>query len=192
MDTREIILKIEDIMEQQCKKESNVFGYGIWTHHIKVVVKFGKLLACRLGADKEIVEIAALLHDYAGIKDYKLFEQHHLFSAYEAENILKNMNYPEEKIIKIKECIISHRGSIEIEKKTKESICVASADAMAHIDQVPSLLHMVYVNKKMNIDEGMEWVNKKISRSWNKLSPEAKEIIKHKYESARSILEITR
>jgi uncharacterized protein len=61
---------------------------------------------------------------------------------------------------------------------------------MAHIDQVPSLLHLVYYKRKMDVSEGANWVSAKIERSWNKLCPEAKEIIKEKYESAQIILKM--
>jgi hypothetical protein len=40
----------------------------------------------------------------------------------------------------------------------------------------------------MDIEGGTKWVKNKITRSWNKLCPEAKEIIKNKYNSAVSIL----
>jgi hypothetical protein len=29
-----MIAEIERIVEEACAKESNIFGYGIWTHHI--------------------------------------------------------------------------------------------------------------------------------------------------------------
>lgn len=184
----EIIKAIEKEVEEKCKSENNIFGYGIWTHHILSVVKYSKLLAEKIGADMEVAEIAALLHDYAGIKDKTLQEQHHIHGAIEAERILKELNYCEDKIEKVKDCIISHRGSVKIEKTSKEAICVADADAMAHIDQIPSLLYLAYCNHKMSIDDGKEWVRDKIERSWNKLSYEAKEIIKEKYESAQRVL----
>lgn len=134
------------------------------------------------------MEIAALLHDYAGIKNKDLQEQHHIHGSTEAERILRELSYCEEKIEKVKECIISHRGSMKIEKTSKEAICIADADAMAHIDQIPSLLYLAYCNHQMNIDDGKEWVRKKIERSWNKLSCEAKVIIKEKYDSAQRVL----
>ncbi|HEY5560423.1 MAG TPA: hypothetical protein VIK72_01470 [Clostridiaceae bacterium] len=59
---------------------------------------------------------------------------------------------------------------------------------MAHIDQVPSLLHLAYYKRKMGVSEGVKWVSEKLERSWNKLCPEAKEIIKSKYESAKIVL----
>jgi hypothetical protein len=40
----------------------------------------------------------------------------------------------------------------------------------------------------MSIEEGREWVYNKLKRSWNKICPEAQDIMKHKYESALEIL----
>jgi uncharacterized protein len=180
---------ISNLVEEQCKLESNIFGYEIWVYHIVIVVKHALLLAETLGADKEVVEIAALLHDYASIKDKSMYEEHHIFGAIEAEKVLKELNYPEDKIERVKECIIQHRGSVNLEKTTKESLCIASADAMAHIDQVTSLLHLAYCKKKLGVSDGANWVRGKIERSWNKLCPEARDIIKPKYDCIRLVLE---
>lgn len=185
-----IIEFIENEVEDKCKGKNNIFGYGIWSHHIVSVVKYAKLLAKEIGADIEVVEIASLLHDYAGIKDYAKHGEHHIYGAIEAEIMLKKFNYPNDKIEKVKDCIISHRGSIKIEKKSKEAVCVANADAMAHIENVPSLLYFAYCEKGLGIDKGVEWVSKKIERSWNKLSDEGKMLIHDKYENAQKILNI--
>lgn len=54
---------VEKMVERLCNKNANIYGYDAWGHHIVPVVKFSKMLAKKLGADKEIVELAALLHD---------------------------------------------------------------------------------------------------------------------------------
>jgi len=185
-----LIDTIATIVEEQCKSKDNVFGYSGWTCHIVSVVKHAKILARKMGADEEIVELAALLHDYASVKDKNMYEEHHIYGAIEAEKLLQGLEYPQEKIEIIKDCILCHRGSVRKEQKTKEAVCVASADAMAHIDQVPSLLHLAYYQRGMDVKEGEEWVSRKIERSWNKLCPEAKEIMKEKYESAKMVLEV--
>jgi HD superfamily phosphodiesterase len=187
--TREqIINSIEKLVKEACLSKTNAFGPGIWTHHIVFVVKYSKMLAQMLGADQEIVEIAALLHDYAGIKDSSCSKEHHIHGAIEAEIILKAFNYPDDKIEKIKQCILSHRGSVIVQKDSPEEICVASADAMAHIDQVVSLLYAAFNELGMSIDDGKTWVREKLKRSWNKLCPEAQNIVTHKYECALEIL----
>ena len=181
--------KISKIVEKACKNETNPFGYSVWSHHITSVVKFGKVLAEKLSADSEVVEIAALLHDYAGIKDKKYYPEHHIYGAREAEKILQTMQYPAAKIEMVKQCILTHRGSVVMNKKSPEQICIASADAMAHIDQMVSLLHYVYTKKKLSIDNGKVWVREKLKRSWNKLCPEARGIIGNRYLYALKILE---
>lgn len=186
---RQMTSTIRSIIEKACKKETNKYGYGIWSHHILLVVKYGKLLAQKLEADPEIVEIAALLHDYASIKEESLTSEHHLHSAQEAATILRSLNYPEDKINAIKQCIVSHRGSTDIEKQTAEAVCLASADAIAHIDQIPSLFYLVFVQHQMEIDEGTAWVRAKLERSWNKLCLEGKEMITEKYEAAMRIVQ---
>lgn len=183
-----MISSIEKLVKDVCFSKTNFFGPGIWTHHIIFVVKYSKMLAEILDADQEIVEIAALLHDYASIKDFSLSEEHHIHGAREAELILKTFNYPEDKINKVKQCILSHRGSVIIERNSPEEICVASADAMAHIDQVVSLLYAAFTRRGLSIEDGTIWVRDKLKRTWNKLCPEAQKIIKHKYECALEIL----
>jgi len=183
-----MIDKIAQIVETACKKDTNFFGYNIWTHHILLVVKYAKVMATKLGANEEIVEIAALLHDYAGIKDYSLHNEHHLHGAIEAENILKQFNYPQHKIEQVKECIFRHRGSVPHEQTTKETMCVTDGDAMAHFDSVPALLYVAYMNRKMSIDEACEWLRAKLERSWNKLSLTAKQLTQPKYEASQMLL----
>jgi len=189
MATKKVIEIVEDIVEEACKNDMNAFGYGIWSHHIVYVVKYSKMLAEKIGADQEIVELASLLHDYAGIKDIKYKKEHHIYGAKEAEKLLKTLDCPLDKIDKIKRCILSHRASIDSNRLSKEEICVASADAMAHIDQVASLLYYVYKEKHMDIDQGKEWVRNKVMRSWNKLDEKGKRLVEEKYYSTLKILE---
>ncbi|HYE12782.1 MAG TPA: HD domain-containing protein [Patescibacteria group bacterium] len=184
----DLIEEIERIVEAACKSDSNKYGYGIWSHHIVDVVKHAKQLAEKLNADTEIVEIAALLHDYAGIKDSSMTKEHHIYGAVEAERILNDFGYPEDKIQIVKDCIITHRGSVPMKRLTAEAECIASADAMTHVFQVPSLLHLVYVNYGMGIDEGKEWVLNKIERSMNKLCPEAREMVHEQYMKVKEVL----
>ena len=183
-----MIKELEKIVKEACKKETNYFGYGIWKHHIVKVVKYGSLMAKKVGANEEIIKISALLHDYASIIDYNLYKDHHIHSANEAEKLLKGLNYPQNKINLVKECIISHRGSKPKIKKSKEALCLADADGMTHFDSIGSLYHLAFFSHKMNIDEANSWLIGKLERSWNKLSPEAKGIVKKKYQAYKLIL----
>lgn len=183
-----IICEIEKIVEAACAAESNVFGYGIWTHHIKQVAETAKRIAPEFNADSEVVEIAALLHDYAGVKNEKLEADHHIHGAIEAEFILNELGYPENKSNSVKHCILSHRASVSVKRKTPEAECLANADAVVHIEQVPSLLNFVYIQRSMSIDEGALWVKSKLKRSWKKLSPQFQDKMWGKYTTALEAL----
>lgn len=105
-----------------------------------------------------------------------------------AEEILKSYNYPSDKIELIKLCILNHRGSVLKEKTTKEEICVSDADAISHYDTLPSLFYLAFVQRKLNIDDGLEFVKSKLERSYNKMSQESKKYYQHKREMIKSIL----
>jgi len=183
-----IVKEIAKTVEAACKQPANYFGYEIWSHHILPAAKYSKLMAKKLGANEEIVEIASLLHDYASVKDYKLYEDHHIHGAKLAEEILQKYNCPVGKIEQVKNCIPSHRGSKAAQKLTKEAICVRDGDSMAHFDSISALFYLAFFSHKMNLNEANEWLMQKLERSWNKLSPKAKKVIRDKYVASKILL----
>lgn len=75
-----------------------------------------------------------------------------------------------------------------IDKDSVEELCVAEADAISHFDSIPSLLYLAYVEKRMNIEQGIQFVKGKLERSFCKLSDESKEFYKDKYQQVMSML----
>lgn len=183
-----LIEELTELVENACKSKSNKYGYGIWSHHIKPMLKISTKLADLYNAEEEIVIIATLLHDLAGIRDDSKTKDHHIYGAIEAEEILRKYNYPEVGIEKVKKCILNHRGSINNIKDSVEEICVADADAMAHIEQIGSLFYLVYKELNMELDEGIQYINGKINRDWNKMSEKSKELFKYKYERVIGVI----
>ena len=59
---------------------------------------------------------------------------------------------------------------------------------MSHFANIPSLFKLALVVKKKSLEETKEFMKVKLENSWNKLIPEAKEIVKDKYEAAMLIL----
>ena len=189
MRFNKIILQVQEIVEEACRQPTNIFGYEIWTHHIVKVVRYAKNLARRRGADEEIVELAALLHDYASItRGISAIAQHHILSAQDAEGILSELGYPADRIRRVKECILTHRGSVLQKRSSVEAQCVADADALAHFEGLPSLFRYAYLAAGMNVEEAIEWIRSKLERSWRKLSPEVKELGREKYEACLLLL----
>ena len=180
--------KIYEEVKKRCELDSKVYGIGAWDHHIKIVYELAKKYASEYGANQKIVSLAALLHDIASVTDVEYTEDHHIKGAEIAEEILLGYNYSQEEIELIKKCILNHRGSVLITKNTPEEICIADCDAMAHFYSIPSLLSMVYREKKLSIDDGSKFVMDKLDRSYNKMSEKGKVLVKKQYDSAKNIL----
>jgi uncharacterized protein len=179
---------IEKIVKDACFSSTNKFGESIWQYHILPVKKHGILLANELSADKEIVELACLLHDYSSIKDYNLYPEHHIHSAKLASQLLLQYNYPASKIDLVCDCILEHRNSVEVPQSSIESICVASADAMSHITEALSLLYLAYSTKKLDIESGRLFLKNKLEKSWKKICPLGQKIIKEQYDAISLVL----
>lgn len=107
-----------------------------WKFHLLPVIQNACMLAEKYGANKDVVEVAAIFHDYADLLDFANRDNHHILGAELAEGILLQDGHPQEFIDKVKLCIKNHRASIVNEKFSKEEICVADADAMSHLDSV--------------------------------------------------------
>lgn len=180
--------EVERIVKTACEKRDNKFGSSLWRYHVQAVLKHSLVLGKKLKADKEVLELAAMLHDYAAIKDYKLYKDHHIHGAQYAEEILRKLNFPEEKIKQVKECIFSHRGSVKKKRKTREAKILASADAMAHITELPDMFYLAYGVHRLKTCEGSKFLKNKLQRSWRKTMPEGKKIVKEDYEAAIKIL----
>ncbi|MBD5147017.1 MAG: HD domain-containing protein [Ruminococcus sp.] len=183
----DIIEYLQKEIRARCEKPSNKFGIGCY-YHIEAVVKNAELLAEQYGADKEVAVIAAWLHDIASVTDYSLYEEHHIHGAEIAGDILEQLGYDNDKIVRVQGCIRNHRGSTGDKPCTKEEICVADADAISHFDSVPSLLFLAYSAKGMDFEAGKSFVADKLKRSFAKLSEESKAFYRSKYEQVMDIL----
>ncbi|MFA5126944.1 MAG: HD domain-containing protein [Patescibacteria group bacterium] len=178
-------IPLEQIVKKECQRETNIYGMNAY-EHIKSVVKYAEMLAQKRKADEEIVKISAWLHDMGSILGDT--ENHHVSSGIYAEELLKKYNYPQDKIDAIKHCIFAHRGSQNIKRETIEAECLADADSMSHFDSVVGLFRLALITKKMTEAEAKEFVYNKLMRSWNKLTSEAKDIIKDKYLAVETLL----
>lgn len=180
-----VIEEVRKFVEEECKKETSNYR-GAWEAHIIPVVSYSKLLVEKFNADKEIVEIAAWLHDIGSIIYGR--ENHHITSSEIAEKKLIELGCDADIIEKVKYCIFVHRGSLGFKRETKEAEIIAEADSMAHFDSIDGLFKSAFVDGKMSLPEARVYVREKLERSWNKLSQESKQIIRLKYEAAMLLL----
>lgn len=179
---KKIRQEVCETVKEAAYSPDNKFSSTVWAYHILPVVEHSLRLGRELKADLEVLELASLLHDYAALVNYKYYKKHHIYGARLAGDILNNLGYPKDKIKQIQECIFCHRGSVPMNKKTIEAKILASADAMAHITEMPDIFFLAFHVHGLETYEGCQWIKGKINRSWKKIMPEGKEIIQEDYD----------
>lgn len=178
-----IIEEVRKFVEEECKRNPTGQGDGPFVFHFVPMRNCAVKLADQNGADLEIVEIAAWLHDIGSIVNGR--DNHHVTGAEIAEKKLKEFGYPEEKIELVKKCILNHRGSLNNNRESIEEQIIAEADTIACFDDVPGIFQAAFVWEGNNSrEEVVNSVRKKLIRKYNQLSEEGKKLIKPKYEAA--------
>ena len=163
----DIIEEVRMFVEEECKKPTSCYGYEPFEHHFAYVVKHAQELADKLNADKEVVTLAAWMHDIGSIIHGR--ENHHVTGAEIAEAKLKELGYDEEKTQLVKKCILNHRGSQNNNQESLEEKIVAEADAMSNFDNISGIFKAAFVYEKCEQGEAAEAVKRKLENKWNKL-----------------------
>jgi len=183
----DIIQEIQNFVENECKKPSSRYGYEPFPFHFAPVVEYAEKLANELGGDKEIILIAAWLHDIGSIISGR--EGHHITGAKIAGEKLKELKYPDEKIAIVKRCILNHRGSQQNNRESIEEQIVAEADAMSSFDNISGIFKAAFVYENQNQGEAKASAMRKLENKWKQLHFEkSKQIIKPKYDAAMLLL----
>lgn len=182
--------KYYKLIEEQSKiydKTQNCQIGQTWQFHLLPVIKNACMLAERYGADKDVVEIASIFHDYADLLDFANRDNHHILGAELAEGILIQDGFSQDFVDKVKLCIVNHRASVVNEKFSIEEICVADGDAISHLDSVVELIcWRAYLGE--DIMTCNNFVKNKIIKSYSKMSAQTQELMKDKYESIMKVL----
>lgn len=182
-----IIEEIKKFVEEESLKTNSKYGYEPFVFHFRPMVKYAVELAEELEADKEVVEISAWLHDIGSVVHGR--EDHHLTGAKIAEDKLKELNYPTERIEMVKNCILNHRGSQNNNPRSLEEKIIIDADTLSNFDNIPGIFKAAFIYEGLTQGEAKEAVRKKLENKWNQLNFEnSKKIIKPKYEAAMIIL----
>lgn len=150
-------------------------NYDFWENHIKFVVQRSLELAEIYKADKELVEIAALLHDIALMAKVGTKADHHENGALIAVSFLTKLGLKQGKIDRIRNIILHHRSSKNAENI--EETCVCDADILAHFD---SAGNATYPNSFVKtVEEVRAWLMK----DYDDLSEQTKNLLGDKLKN---------
>ncbi len=170
----EIIKKAKEFVKENYNKTNPQTKEGL-KGHFEEVEKHAKELCDKDDSiDREIVMLAAWLHDIGTIMgDY---ENHHISGAKIAGEFLEEQGYPVDRIEQVKHCILVHRGSKPGKAETREAETLANADAITHFRETELLI---------KVKKSKEKFLEKLERSYNKLSEDIKPLMKPELEELK-------
>ncbi len=180
-----IIGLVRTYVEDECAK--HILGEDILINHFIPVVNYSKKLAKEKNADLEIVEIAAWLHDIGSIICGR--KEHHITGSEIAEKKLKEFNYPQSKIERVKKCILNHRGSVSSNVENIEEQIIIEADCLPCFDHIEGqFLWVIEGDGIKNQQEIRKIVKQKLINKYKQLSDEGKKLVKCKFDAAMVLL----
>jgi len=132
---------------------------GDWAHgrsHIERVVRTAVEIGKREGADLEIIELSAILHDiFANEEKHTDVEgfRHEIEASKEARKILKRLGLADKTVDAVCHCIESHRKRTgRIQPQTIEAKCLFDADKLDCIGAI-GIVRSAYIS----LEHGQEF-----------------------------------
>ena len=186
-------------MQQEIIDRSNTFEikakgtkdeYNIYREHIKYVYKYACLLSIDKDIDHEVLELSALLHDIAMTDVTLNRSKHNEYSSVIAEQLLRENNYPENKIQFVKKCILNHSSKRAKFRTTEEERILVNADGLSHFDSINSLYSLGHDVMGLNDDETLKFIQDKLTRDYNEISDDLKYLIQEKYNKVMNVITI--
>jgi uncharacterized protein len=178
---------IRELVREECARGS--FGPAFFEEHLAVVARYGERLARELGADAEIVELAAWLHDLAAVRDPAALPEHARLSAALARELLPAYGFSGGTIDRVARAIASHSSPLALGSGTLEEVCLSQADAVAQIVRPAWWFYFAFTVRKCGFDEGRRWLLGLWESRWNSLIGPARALVGDLYSQARALLE---
>lgn len=180
---------IRELVRSECCRDSNPFGPAFFAQHLDTVVRYGRELAARLGADAQVVELAGYLHNLSAVRDLSSVPTHHLDGARIARELLRAHDWPLTVAERVCRCIESHSAPVAKGQGTLEEVCLSNADVMSHIARPAYWFFYLYRVRGMPYEGGVSWLRTRVERLWSALTEEARAIVAAEHTAAVRILE---
>lgn len=159
--------KIEALYNEKLSSRSDWTDW-LYPNHVVVVTNNAKAVAEREGANVELSQVAALLHDIADYKMERSNPEHETESLKIARELMKEYGYTEEEIALVVDDAIRYHSCHGNERpESKEGLVLATADSLAHL-QTDFYVYATWAKGKTETLESVkDWVLKKIERDLN-------------------------
>ena len=107
-----------------------------------------------------------------------------------AEQLLRDNNYPEDKIQFVKKCILNHSSKRKEYRTTEEERILVDADGLSHFDSISSLYNLAHNVMKLNDEEALKFIQEKLTKDYNEISDNLKYLIDEKYKKIMSSVSV--
>lgn len=179
-------VKLEVMNEIELHKKTSENHYDFWAEHIKYVYEESIKLANKYGANTEIVELGALLHDIALIKRIGTRAEHHINGAKIGKEILEKHNCPEDIKEKVLGCILNHRN---LDSTTNiEERCVCDADCLSHFKNITMLYSVAFKQENITLDEVRSFMKKRLEKDYYDLSENTRKEFEDQYKNIVNVV----
>lgn len=137
-------------------------------HHVFVVAENAKKLAERYGANSELAQAAAMLHDIADARMSRFADNHEQASLEIAREILGKCNFtPAEVDLVVDDAIQYHSCHDGKVPASQEGKVLATADSQAHLNSDFYVFAVWAMAREKGLAWIKSWVLKKIDRDFN-------------------------
>lgn len=181
----DIIEEIRTMMLSEISSPHNMMDPSFYRFHINSVERYALDLATHFGAQKELVHIAALIHDISAIRDFEHLSQHHLLGAVIATEFLKG-RIPDDACETIADAIRNHNSPVI--DAAPESVVLSHADAMSKFDAPVYWIAYALKRRFATLDESLHWYSTLLSTTYAMMEPVARKKIEEKYAGVQIIL----
>lgn len=182
---RQEIINRSNAFEEQTKGTKD--EYNIYREHIQYVHKYVVLLAENKNVDREVLELSALLHDIAMTDRNLDRSKHNEYGSVIAEQLLRENNYPEDKVQLVKKCILNHSSKRSEFRTTEEERILVDADGLSHFDSINNLYSLEHNVMELNNEDTLNFIKDKLTKDYNEISDNLKYLIQEKYDSVMKI-----
>ena len=176
---RQEIIGRSDLFEEKTKGTKE--EYNLYSEHVRYVHRYIQQLSEGSGADREVLELSALLHDISMTDGSLDRSRHNEYSASIAEELLRQQSFPEDKIQLVKKCILNHSSKRAGYRTTEEEWILVDVDGLSHFDAVRSLYSLAHNVMELNDAEALLFIQDKLTRDYLEISEGLKYLIRDKY-----------
>ncbi|HSX16888.1 MAG TPA: HD domain-containing protein [Patescibacteria group bacterium] len=155
--------KVESLYSEKLETRED-WADWLYPNHVVVVARSAKSIAERKGANVELSQVAALLHDVADIKMKRADPGHEAESLKTARELMQAHGYTTDEIsLVVDDAIRYHSCHGDERPKSVEGLVLATADSLAHL-QTNFYVHAAWEFGKSgrNLEKLTAWTLEKI------------------------------